>query len=127
MSKKIIFILAILILLCSGVYYFRGQLYAMYVDLILDNRYHGVVCENLPSLSDVERTLIEKENLVNRIKSIRPAEDADHFYISVEANEPCSYKGEIMITYPSHNDRVKIEMILKDDSFNGIPYNLINN
>lgn len=125
-GKKILIIL-IFILLFGGIYYFRQKIYVTYVDVILDNRYHGVACENLPSVSDVERVLVEKENLVNRIKSVRPGEDENHSYISVDTNEPCVNKGEIMISYPSHDDRVKIEMILKDDSFDGIPYNLINN
>lgn len=125
MSLKKVLISTLILLLLFG-FYFRRNIYTIYTDVILDNKYHGVSCENLPSYDEAQRVVAQKKELVSRIKNVHPSEDLNSFYISVEVHEVCTGRGEIVIGYPSHNDRTKIEEILKDDSFNEIPYNLIN-
>jgi hypothetical protein len=89
-------------------------------DLIYDNRGHYLSCEKLPALSEVEQIVEEHQSLIQEIEQVNPG------FIFVSIGSPCPGKGEIIIEYPSRQDRLRIEELIGDDTFFGIPYRGIN-
>ncbi len=89
------------------------------IDDFYDTRGHYLGCEELPTLSEVERVFAENKSVIEQIKQVNPG------FINVEINSPCPRKGEILIEYPSHNDRIMIEKLI-GDTFFGIPYRGLN-
>lgn len=94
---------------------------ACYSDKILDNREHGLPCEALPTPDEVKQVLTEHPDLVQEIEAVHPG------YVTVEIDElTCPDRADIVIYYPSHQDREKIEAILQSNTFFGVPYRLRN-
>jgi hypothetical protein len=92
-----------------------------YSDKILDNREHGLPCEALPTPDEVKQVLAEHLDLVQEIEAVNPG------HVTVEVDElTCPNRADIVISYPSHQDREKIEAILQSDTFFGAPYRLCN-
>lgn len=90
-------------------------------SIVYDNRKHGVGCEGLPSLSEVERIVQEHQEVIEEIRNINPG------FIRVEIASParCPEKGEIYIEYASHKDRVRIEELI-GETFFGVPWRGVN-
>lgn len=90
-------------------------------SIVYDSRKHGVSCERLPPLSDVERIVEEHQEVIEEIRNINPG------FIRVEIASPsgCPEKGEIYIEYASHRDRVRIEELI-GETFFGVPWRGIN-
>ena len=89
-------------------------------NLIYDNRVHYLSCEELPALSEVEQIVEEHQSLIQEIEQVDPG------FIFFSIGSPCPGKGEIIIEYPSHQDRLRIEELIGDDTFFGVPYKGIN-
>ncbi|MCG2786578.1 MAG: hypothetical protein L6461_15915, partial [Anaerolineae bacterium] len=62
----------------------------------------------------------EYQNLIQEIEQVNPG------FIFVSIKSPCPGKGEILIEYPSHQNRLQIEELIGDETFFGIPYRGIN-
>lgn len=138
-------VIGILLIVLGGVLILKSAK-KFYDDLILDNRYHYLSCDELPSLIEVDRVVLEHREIVEKIvREIgranqgrdvvplveqRQVRDGDLFTVIFYWGEsercPGTGRGEINIRYPSHRNRVQIEQIIHDKTFFGIPYNLIN-
>lgn len=94
---------------------------AWYSDQILDNREHGLPCEALPTPAEVKQVLEEQQALVKEIEAVQPG----HVFVEVD-EVTCPDRADIVISYPSHQEREKLEAILPSDTFFGVPYRLRN-
>lgn len=114
----------VLLVMCVGVLLVEAQtrMIRRWIDDVLyDNRYHYLPCEQLPSLSEVERVIQEHQDILQQIKAVNPG------LVGVDVN-PCGagQNADITFWYASHQDRIAIERIIGSDTFFGVPYNLNN-
>ena len=93
----------------------------LYNNLILDNRDHFLSCEELPSLSEVTWVVENHANAIEEIKRVNPG-----FVVVRIDTTTCPGKADIVIEYPSHQDRLAIEEIIDGETFFGVPYRLRN-
>ena len=90
-------------------------------DLIYDSKHHYLSCDELPTSEEVARVFSEHQEAAQKIKQVNPG------FVMVHIDDfTCPSSSDIVITYPSHRDRVEIEKIINGDTFFGIPYRLIN-
>lgn len=92
-----------------------------YDELVLDNRNHYLSCQELPTKLEVERTLEQHKDIVQKIEQIAPG------FVGVEMGSlSCRGKADLLIWYGTHQQRIAIEKIVDGDTFFGIPYRLQN-
>jgi hypothetical protein len=117
--------LAIVVIACViGVVGAKDSIGRFVQDKFYDNVPSGVACGELPTRAVVEKAIADKPGLVRQIEAVGPAPDT----VVVRMDDTrCSPKdqAEILILYPGHSERVKIEAILKEESF-GVPVALRN-
>ncbi|MDN5366524.1 MAG: hypothetical protein HPY90_14175 [Syntrophothermus sp.] len=111
-------VMIIVIIVGIGVEY-KTHLFKMIISGVYDNRLHGVSCEKLPTLSEVEQIVKEHQDLIREIENVNPG------FIRVYIDSPCPGKGEIVIEYASHQDRLRIEELI-GETFFGVPWKGIN-
>ena len=93
----------------------------LFVSYVYDNKEHFLSCEELPLQTEVIKTLDEHEDIIYKIEQAHPG------FITVEIDTTsCPGKADIIIWYPTHQDRFAIEKLIGDDTFFGIPYRLRN-
>ncbi|MDP2966725.1 MAG: hypothetical protein Q8N39_11940, partial [Pelolinea sp.] len=73
----------------------------------------------MPKVSEVEQIVEEHQEVIQEIENINPG------FIKVYIDSFCPGRGSLVIEYPSHEDRLRIEEIL-GDTFFGVPYKGIN-
>jgi hypothetical protein len=111
--------LVVVILLVSEPY---THLFHRLADNLLYNNYHHYLpCSNLPDLVEVENVVAEHSEMVEKIKNVNP--DNVEFIID---SWTCPGKASITISYASRDQRSKIDEILPDKTFFGIPVSFIN-
>ena len=92
-----------------------------YDELVLDNRNHYLSCQELPTKLEVERTLEQHKDIVQKIEQIAPG------FVGVEMGSlSCRGKADLLIWYGTHQQRLTIEKIIDGDTFFGVPYRLQN-
>lgn len=92
-----------------------------YDELVLDNRNHYLSCQELPTKLEVERTLEQHKDIVQKIEQIAPG------FVGVEMGSlSCRGKADLLIWYGTHQHRLTIEKIIDGDTFFGVPYRLQN-
>lgn len=89
-------------------------------DLVLDSKQHYLPCDKLPSMAKAWQVVEEHQDVMQKIEQVHPG------LIGVGVDEICPGKADIVIWYGSHLDRVKIEKIINNETFFGIPYRLQN-
>jgi len=89
-------------------------------DVLYDNRNHYFPCEQLPSASEVERIIGERQDIIHQIEAVNPG------FVEIEVNTCGEGNADITFWYASHKDRITIEQIIGSDTFFGVPYNLHN-
>jgi hypothetical protein len=94
---------------------------ALYEDLVLDNKDVPVPCDQLPSEAEVEQTLADHAEVVERIRDVNPGQ----VFVDIDTLT-CPGRASIAFSYASHDDRVEIERIIAGDTFFGVPYSLRN-
>ncbi|NJN53841.1 MAG: hypothetical protein HC804_03230 [Anaerolineae bacterium] len=92
-----------------------------YDDRVLDNKLHGVPCTDLPTIAEVNQIITTHQSEVQQILNVNPGQ----VFFDID-RETCPTKASIVISYPSHKDRVAIEAIIGGDTFFNIPYDLLN-
>jgi len=112
-------VMIIVIILGIGVEYKTHFFKKMIADVVYDNRLHGVICEELPALSEVEQIVEEHRDSIKEIENVNPG------FIFVKVESPCPGKGIIVIEYASHQDRLRIEKLI-GETFFGVPWKGIN-
>ena len=117
-------------------------------NLVYDNKNHYIACKNLPKITVIEATIQAHEDVAKKIikevgRKYHKSEvipqwqeggiltDGTDIHVSFSYSLPSECegtgRGDILITYPTHKDRVQIEQIINSDTFFGIPYRLRNN
>jgi hypothetical protein len=99
------------------------------IDMFVQDRFYdsvpsAVACADLPSLAAVEKAIVSKPVLVQRLQAVGGKPDV----VTVLADDTrCGHTdhAEILILYPGHEERLRIEAILKRDGF-GVPVALRN-
>jgi hypothetical protein len=110
-------------LCCLGAVFLKREhvLGRLYNDLVLDNRDHYLPCDRLPTSAEVHRVLEEHQDAVEAIEEVHPG------FVWVEVDDStCPGRADIVIYYPSHQDRLAIEKIIGGNTFFGVPYRLRN-
>jgi hypothetical protein len=118
------FFLAIVILLCLGTIFLETQakiLRRAIDDLVYDSRNHYLPCEQLPTEAEVRQVVEAHADVIQQIEQVDPGN------VEVMINtRGCPGKADLLIGYPSHQDRLDIEAIIASETFYGIPYRLLN-
>jgi len=113
----------VLVVACVGILFIEAQTKIMrrwIDDVIYDNRNHYLPCEQLPSVSEVKKVLVEHYDVVQHIEAV------NFGFVGIEVNTCGAGNADITFWYGSHQDRIVIEQIIGGDTFFGIPYNLQN-
>ncbi len=120
----VIFIIAIVPIICVGILLVEAQtkIARRLIDNVLyDNRYHYLPCEQLPSVSKVESIIQERQDVIRQIEAVNPG------LVGIEVHTcGAGQNADITFWYASHKDRIAIERIIGSDTFFGVPYNLNN-
>jgi hypothetical protein len=125
-TRKVLLLIAavsLVLVVCVGILFIetKTKVIRQLVDnVIYDNRNHYLLCEQLPSVSEVERVVGEQQEVIQRIEAVNPG------FVGVEVNTCGTGNADITFWYGTHKDRVAIEQIIGGDTFFGIPYNLRN-
>jgi hypothetical protein len=120
---RIFTVVVVLVVACVGILFVEAQTKTMrrwIDDVIYDNRNHNLLCEQLPSVSEVEKVLEEHHNVIQQIEAVNPG------FVGIEVNTCGTGNADITFWYGSHQDRIVIEQIIGGASFFGTPYNLQN-
>lgn len=92
-----------------------------YVDTVGDGKNHFLSCNKLPQVSKVKEVVEMHQETIHKIKQVNPG------WVKVRIDTlTCPGKADILIEYPTHQDRIAIENIISDERFFGIPYRLRN-
>ena len=92
-----------------------------YDNFVLDNRNHYLPCQDLPARMEVERIVVQHEDVIQQIREVSPGS------VGIEIDSMnCEGKADLLIWYGTHQQRVSIEKIIGGDTFFGIPYRLQN-
>ena len=89
-------------------------------DVLYDNRFHHISCEKLPSIAEVEKVIVEHQDVIRQIEAVDPG------FVGIEVNTCGTGNADITFWYGSHKDRTSMENIIGSDTFFGVPYNLQN-
>ncbi|MFN7036672.1 MAG: hypothetical protein ACK4SN_09920 [Bellilinea sp.] len=111
-------------IICTGILLVDSQTHFVrrwIDDALYDNRYHYLPCEQLPPISEVERIIQQRRDVIHQIEAVNPGQ------VGVDIN-PCGagQNADITFWYATHKDRLAIEQIIDSDTFFGVPYNLNN-
>jgi hypothetical protein len=116
-SIPVIFIIGIL-----GILTFRNQIAYIYADVILDNTSTDLFsCESFSSLEEVKAALESNNDSI-----LDQAKQFSSWIETSEVGDRCPGKYQIEIDYQSHNQRVQLTKIIKDQKIRGIPVYLRN-
>lgn len=89
--------------------------------VLMEIQNHYLPCSKLPPEAFVKEFLSSHKDPFDAILDVDPG----HFGVEVDATT-CPGKADLIIWYPSHQDRIAIQEILKDASFYGVPLRLQN-
>jgi len=95
--------------------------YSKFYEVIFGNQEHGLICEQLPTVESVDQTLAEHEDTVEQILAINPG----YVFLAVD-RESCPGRADIIIWFATRDDSRKIQAILGDRTFFGVPVRLRN-
>jgi hypothetical protein len=94
--------------------------------LIEDKLYDSVPsfssCERLPSASMVRKELEKHAELVAAIRQVAP----DEVVIEPDTQRCGDDRAEILISYGSHDQRIRIQALLAKEGFGDVPVSLRN-
>lgn len=128
MNKKylvVLLIVAAALVACVGIAMFAcvktNALRHAYNELVLDNKDHFLSCDELPPVAEVERVVQEHQDVIEKIEQVNPGQ----IFVDVDTTT-CPGKADLVISYPTHQNRLEIERIIGGDRFFGVPYRLRN-
>jgi len=121
-SRKIRLLLVVILIILVAVVWIEAETHFLqnYISSAVYDNKIIYLCEELPPLSEVERIVEENKEVIRQVESIDPG------FISVYIDSSCPGKGSLVIEYPSHADRLRIEELI-GDTFFGVPWKGINN
>lgn len=122
--RLLFLIVTALLLVCIGCTLIELLLHPLrrtYDSVILDSVNHYLPCSALPAEEKVLQVVDQYRDDITRI------EEADPGSIGVEVDTgTCPGKGDLVIWYSSHANRLLVERMLDGKTFHGIPYRLQN-
>ena len=117
-------ILILFIVSCLGVLLLESSnrvFRRTYDHYVLDNRNHYLPCRRWPRQSEVEKVVIEHQEIIQQIENVNPGN------AGVEIDRiACPGKADLVIWYATHQNKLAIEQIIGDETFYGVPYRLQN-
>jgi hypothetical protein len=123
LTKKRTLLLLLVALLVGGIFaeLRTNQIRRWIDDFLYDSKNHYLPCAKLPTESEVRRVVEQHQEAVQKIEQLNPG------FVDVRIDSStCPGKADIVIVYPSHEDRLAIEDIIGGERFFGIPYRLRN-
>ena len=118
--KLIMLALASLLITTALIEYQTHFIERLVDDKLYDNVLHHLPCEKLFTAEEVKSVLEKHKDTIRQIEQV-------DLNVEVVLDElSCPGKADLIIWYPSHKNRIKIEQIINNKTFFGIPYNLIN-
>ena len=116
--------LLLALILCMGLAIIELQtkfLRKTYDDLILDNRNHYLSCDKLPAEPETRQVMEAHQDVIEKIEQINPG------FVGVEIDtSTCPGRADLLFWYGTHEDRLRIERMIADDTFFEVPYRLQN-
>lgn len=123
-KRRVLILVVVVLLACIGMMLIEILLHPLlrtYDSVIMDNRNHYLPCSMLPAEEKVLQVVDEHRAEITAIEQIDPGS------VGVEVDTgTCPGKGDLVIWYATHADRLAVEKMLKSDTFYGIPYRLRN-
>ena len=122
--RSMILILGIIVFLMIIVVTIESQtkfVRRLYDDIVMDNKNHYLSCDKLPSVNEVTSIVDKHLDTIDQIEQIDPGQTG----VEVDSFS-CPGKADIVIWYASHDDRIKIEQLIDNKTFFGIPLRLQN-
>jgi hypothetical protein len=124
-KRPVLLIIIILILVaCIGCLLVELLLHPLrrtYDNLILDNYNHYLPCSALPAQEKVLEVMDQYRDDITRIEQVDPGS------VGVEVDTgTCPGKGDLVIWYATHADRLLVEGMLDGKTFHDIPIRLQN-
>lgn len=89
--------------------------------LIYNNHRHYLPCSDLPELGEVEDIVAQHPEAIEQIESLSPG----NIEVVIDSMT-CPGKASIIIYYASAEERERIDEMLPDKTFFGVPISLIN-
>jgi hypothetical protein len=93
----------------------------LFYERYMGNKEHFLTCTDLPASEEVEQTLADHQDMVNRILQVNPG----HIVVYADSSR-CSGKADIVILFAAVEDSRAIRRIIGRDTFAGIPYRMYN-
>lgn len=123
--RKNVFLFIIgLLFICIVGAILEGQLKVLrraYDNYVLDNRNHYLSCKDLPTKTEVEKTVEQHKDIIQQIEQVDPG------FVGFEIDSStCDGKADLLIWYGTHQQRMAIQKIINGDTFFDIPYRLQN-
>lgn len=123
--NRFLLIVGVLLVLCViGSVFIESQSHwirSLLDDLLLDNYNHYLPCNQLPTIAEVEQVLALQQETIRAVKAVNPGS----VLVRID-EETCPGRADLIIEYPSHEDRIAIERIINGERFYGVPYRLRN-
>ena len=100
----------------------QTKLIRRFLDNTIDDSYnHYLPCAALPSTARVVEVIAAHPEAIDQILAVDPG----NVVIDI-GTTACPEKADLLISYPSHADRLAIEALLTNRTFYGIPVRLRN-
>jgi hypothetical protein len=93
----------------------------LYTDIVLDGSDPYLTCQQKPIATEAEKMVKDNEQELNKLK-----EYDNGIYWWVDSSKCNNEKGELLIFYGSHQTRLEIEKVIKNNNFHGVPVVLNN-
>ncbi len=116
-ASHLIFGLMLIVILSTG----ASASCTAYQNVVLNNQDHGLPCEHLPTVEEVTQVLDQHQAVIQQIVEVNPGQ----VFVDID-RDSCPGHADIVISYASHRDMVRIEALIDGDTFFGVPYRLRN-
>jgi hypothetical protein len=94
---------------------------ALFYERTLGNQEHFLTCAAMPEVEKVERVLLSRQDVIDRIRQVNPG----HVVVYADSSH-CPGKADIVILFATLEDSRAIRRIIREDTFFGIPYRMVN-
>ena len=123
-QPKFLMMVGIFAVVCLGLFFLELQTHFLrraFDNIVMDNENHYLPCGKLPADANVRMIVQEHPETLQAIEQVDPG------LIGIEIDSStCPGKADLLIWYPSHQDRIAIKTIIGGDTFFGVPYRLQN-
>ena len=93
----------------------------LYNNVVLGNRDPMLRCAELPALAEVNRVVVEHQEVIQAIGQVDPRS----VFVEIDTVS-CPGKADLVIWFGTQADRAAVERIIAGDKFFGVPYRMYN-